>query len=211
MSSNIKAFYTIALIVFCMTALATPKTVNANQTEQERAEMIQLLEELMARKAAAEGKTQGTKKSKSLKGASWTKAKNSNDTPSKDSAEIETEDGATADESSLTPEEKLWKKYKALSEKNKKKTKTLEKEKEAEKNQQAQKISQTNDTDEEQENDAEQEEAEPTESFGIMSILKKYKEANKDKGGLNSKSFGQRDRDEEPEPETVEEKEEEQE
>lgn len=99
----------------------------------------------------------------------------------------------------LTPEEKLWKKYKALAENNKNKqndeksteTKKPEQQKENNEKDSASKSSENNDLAHEEtpkEDEKNTDEAKATN--GILAILEKYKKSQENKGGMNSRSFG---------------------
>lgn len=200
MLPHIKAFCIVVLFSLAFVPVVKAQTAE----EQKRAEMIALLKELMEKKEAAEkasGKSSmSSSKGKSLKSASWKeKEKPKADTEKQAGAEenAEGEDGPLS--RPLTPEEQLWKKYKTLAEENKKQAQIVAKKAEEDKEPEEEL------QEEKPETETAEEEKKPEDSFGIMSILKKYKEANKNKGGLNSKSFGRDDRDERPEKEQQEE------
>jgi len=199
MSLNIKAFY-IVLPLLLAAVIFTPAAKAQTAEEQKRAEMIALLKELMEKKEAADKASDKSSappsKGKSLKSASWKNREKPAPTAEEQASAAESDKDKPLSRP-LTPEEQLWKKYKTLAEKNKKQAQIVAKKAEKEPEEELQRDNPEKETVEE--------EKQPKDSFGIMSILKQYKEANKNKGGLNSKSFGQPDREERTEKEQLDE------
>lgn len=93
-------------------------------------------------------------------------------------------EGSSSDDESLTAEQKLWNKYRDLADGKGKKT-VEDKDKTGEKS--------SADDEKSDEKEVATEE-EPKKKSGLQGILENYKNAQKDKGRMNSRSFGNPDR-----------------
>lgn len=211
MSPFVKAFYILSVSLL----LLLPSMAHAQNTEKPSPELMELLEKLIAEREAKRSKPVNNGK-KTMKGASWGNAepeKQVEKTTGEDDEDFDKyfgeDDTDTADEDKegeinkrpLTPEEKLWRKYKNMAETNEKQAVVAVKKGDeagkssSKENPTPQKTEETEDEFEEETTQLDgtiesKEETEPEEEFGIMSILKKYKDSKKEKGEINSRSFG---------------------
>ncbi len=98
----------------------------------------------------------------------------------------EDEEQKNGDDKNLTPEEKLWKKYKDLAKNGKKEKENPAKSDKDKEDVEKEKDDQDKETAEASETPPEEEKA----ATGIAAILEKYKKSQEEKSGMNSRSFG---------------------